>query len=256
MINVTPIVALDVPTLTVAKQIVSTLDDQCDFYKVGLELFSAEGPAVVHWLRGEGKRVFVDLKLHDIPNTVQSAARSVARLGASLLTVHASGGEAMIRAAVQGAFEGSIDSAHRHANGGMTATGCGILAVTVLTSLDAHMLGAAWGLDGVSVDAEVQRLAGIARKAEALGVVCSGHELASVKAAHGDKLAALVPGIRLAGGKAHDQQRVMTPGAAAAAGADYIILGRAVTGAPDPVEAMEQVWEELGAGGQPREGAE
>ncbi len=123
-----PIVALDVPTLAAAHKIVAQLGDQCDFYKVGLELFAAEGPGVVQWLRGESKRVFVDLKLHDIPNTVQSAARSVARLGASLLTVHASGGEAMIAAAVRGALEGSVDASDpRGASGEMPVNGCRIL---------------------------------------------------------------------------------------------------------------------------------
>ena len=193
MTHTIPIVALDVPTAAAAHKIVAQLDDQCDFYKVGLELFAAEGPAVVKWLRGEGKQVFVDLKLHDIPNTVQSAARSVARLGASLLTVHASGGEAMIAAAVQGALEGSINSAHRNAgSSGMSASGCGSLGVT--------------------------------------------------------ELAALVPGMRLTGGNAHDQQRTMTPRAAGAAGADYLVLGRAVTAASDPAEAMAAVWAELRGG--------
>lgn len=254
MTNATPIVALDVPTLAAAHKIVAQLDDQCDFYKVGLELFSAEGPAVVHWLRGEGKRVFVDLKLHDIPNTVQSAARAVARLGASLLTVHAAGGTAMIAAAVQGAFEGSIDSAH-HNDGqkGLSANVCGILGVTVLTSMTAESVGTTWGRSGVDVQTEVLRLAGFVQAAGARGVVCSGLELESLKAKFGSELAALVPGIRLSGGNAHDQQRVMTPRDAASAGADYLVLGRAVTAAPDPAEAMAQVWEELRSNGEEAE---
>jgi len=247
MTRAIPIVALDVPTLAAAHKIVAQLDDRCDFYKVGLELFASEGPAVVQWLRDEGKRVFVDLKLHDIPNTVQSAARSVARLGASLLTVHASGGEAMIAAAVQGALEGSIDSAHRNA-GLMSANGCGILGVTVLTSLNATALGHAWGRSELDVGAEVSRLAAFVKGAGALGVVCSGHELKPLQETFGTELATLVPGIRLTGGSAHDQQRTMTPAAAAAAGADYLVLGRAVTAAPDPAEAMAAVWEELRGG--------
>ncbi len=246
MTNAIPIVALDVPTLAAARKIVAQLDDQCDFYKVGLELFAAEGPAVVQWLRSEGKRVFVDLKLHDIPNTVQSAARSVARLGASLLTVHASGGEAMMAAAVQGATEGASDSPHRNADSGQTGGhGCEILGVTVLTSMNAESLGQAWGRDALNVSTEVTRLASFVRNAGALGVVCSGHELAALKGKFGAALAALVPGIRLAGGLAHDQQRTMTPSAAAAAGADYLVLGRAVTAAPNPAAAMEAVWAEL-----------
>lgn len=247
MTHAIPIVALDVPTLAAARKIVEQLDDQCDFYKVGLELFAGEGPAAVQWLRSEGKQVFVDLKLHDIPNTVRNAARIVARLGASLLTVHAGGGEAMIAAAVQGAFEGSIDAAHRNKGSiGISAPGCGVLAVTVLTSTNPAGLGLAWGRDGVDVATEVVRLAEFAKSADALGVVCSGHELALLKARFGAALAALVPGIRLSGGSLHDQQRTMTPGEAAAGGADYLVLGRAVTAASDPAGAMAAVWEELG----------
>ena len=224
----TPIVALDVPDIARARVIVAQLGASCGFYKVGLELFAAEGPAVVSWLREAGKEVFVDLKLHDIPNTVRSAARSVARHGASLLTVHASGGTEMIRAAVEGANEASDGK-------------CGILGVTILTSLDAAGVEQAWGRTGVTVDAEVIRLAGLARDASAVGVVCSGHEAAAVRAAYGATLGTLVPGIRLAGGDAHDQRRVMTPAAAAEAGARWLILGRAATGASDPVAAMESV---------------
>ena len=226
--GVTPIVALDVPDLPRARAMVEQLGESCGFYKVGLELFAAEGPAVVAWLRDVGKEVFVDLKLHDIPNTVRSAARAVARHGASLLTVHASGGTAMISAAVEGANEASDGR-------------CGILGVTILTSLDASGVEQAWGRLGVIVEQEVVRLAGFARTASAAGVVCSGHEAAAVRASYGPDLGTLVPGIRLAGGDAHDQRRVMTPALAAAAGARWLILGRAVTGAADPVAAMMSV---------------
>lgn len=224
----TPIVALDVPDMARARALVERLGGSCGFYKVGLELFAAEGPAVVAWLRDAGKEVFVDLKLHDIPNTVRSAARSVARHGASLLTVHASGGTTMIAAAVEGANEAADGR-------------CGILGVTILTSLDAPGVEQAWGRTGVTVEDEVVRLAGLARDGSAVGVVCSGHEAAAVRAAYGPGLGTLVPGIRLAGGDVHDQRRVMTPTAAAAAGARWLILGRAVTGAADPVAAMQSV---------------
>lgn len=234
---VTPIVALDVPDRREAEQVVRGLGDQCAFYKVGLELFAAEGPGVVAWLRDQGKAVFVDLKLHDIPNTVRGAARSVARHGASLLTVHASGGREMVAAAVAGAAEGAPDG------------GCAILGVTILTSMDAAGVEAAWGRQGVTVEQEVVRLAGVVASASGAGVVCSGHEAAAVRAAHGAGLGLLIPGIRLAGGAAHDQRRVMTPSAAAAAGARWIILGRAVTAAPDPAGAMAAVRAELAIGG-------
>jgi len=232
--TITPIVALDVSDRGAAQAIVTRLGRSCSFYKVGLELFAAEGPDVVTWLRDAGKSVFVDLKLHDIPNTVRGAARSVARHGASLLTVHAAGGSAMIRAAVDGANEGAAG-----ADG--AADGCGILGVTILTSMDAVGVGQAWGRKDVDVIDEVMRLAGLVRGGGGVGIVCSGHEAAAVRAAFGDTLGLLIPGIRLPGGDVHDQRRVMTPKAAADAGARWLILGRAVTEATDPVAAMELV---------------
>jgi orotidine-5'-phosphate decarboxylase len=231
--SVIPIVALDVPDRAGAEAVVHRLGDACGFYKVGLELFSAEGPSIVAWLRELGKEVFVDLKLHDIPNTVRGAARSVARHGASLLTVHASGGREMIAAAVEGAREGRPDG------------GCGILGVTILTSMDAAGVEAAWGRTGVTVQNEVLRLAGLVAAGQGAGIVCSGHEAAAVRGAFGDQLGLLIPGIRLPGGDAHDQRRVMTPAAAADAGARWLILGRAVTGAADPVAAMAEVQRSL-----------
>ena len=227
---VTPIVALDVPDRRAAQAIVTRLGAACGYYKVGLELFAAEGPEIVSWLRDAGKLVFVDLKLHDIPNTVRGAARSVARHGASLLTVHASGGSEMIRAAVAGAQEGAAASG-----------GCGVLGVTILTSMDSAGIGEAWGREEVDVTGEVLRLAGLVATGGGAGIVCSGHEAATVRSTFGGALDLLVPGIRLPGGEAHDQRRVMTPPAAAAAGARWLILGRAVTAAEDPVEAMASV---------------
>lgn len=231
---VTPIVALDVADRRAAQAIVSQLGDACGYYKVGLELFAAEGPEIVSWLRDEGKFVFVDLKLHDIPNTVRGAARSVARHGASLLTVHASGGSEMIRAAVEGANEGTSAAT-------ATPGGCDILGVTILTSMDAAGIGEAWGRDRVDITSEVIRLAGLVRAGGGAGIVCSGHEAAAVHAAFDETLGLLIPGIRLPGGDAHDQRRVMTPRAAADAGARWLILGRAVTAAADPVAAMQSV---------------
>ena len=225
----TPIVALDVGSSAEALAIVSRLGEKCRFYKIGSELFTREGPSVVRAVRAGGCEVFLDLKFHDIPNTVREAARAAASLGVRLLTVHASGGADMLRAAVEGA-----------------GAGCGVLAVTVLTSLDSAALSSAWGREDVLIDHEVLRLAGLAARARAHGIVCSGREAARVTAAFGGDLALLVPGIRLAGGDAHDQARTSTPAAAAAAGARYLILGRTVTGAKDPVAAMAQVNAELG----------
>ncbi|MHB1069665.1 MAG: orotidine-5'-phosphate decarboxylase [Gemmatimonadaceae bacterium] len=219
--------ALDVPTMTSARALVDRLEDTADFFKVGLQLFTAEGPRVVEWLRGIEKRVFLDLKLHDIPNTVRGAAQSASSLGVELLTVHAVGGEAMLRAAVEG--------------GGST----GILAVTVLTSMTQGDLEAARGHTVSSVAEEVLRLARAADAAGAHGIVCAGSEVAEVRAAHGDRLRTLVPGIRLGGTPSHDQARVMSPREAAAAGASYVVIGRTVTAADNPPEAMRRVLVEL-----------
>jgi len=229
-----PIVALDVPTSQEALRLATTLGGRCRFYKVGSELFTAAGPDVVRALRDElGADIFLDLKFHDIPNTVAGAVRSAARLGARLVTVHASGGLAMLEAAQSAAGEES---------GGA----CGVLAVTALTSMSPAVLAAAWGReDAVDMEHEVLRLAGLAADSALHGIVCSGAEVAAVRARFDDRLAPLVPGIRLAGGAAHDQQRVMTPSAAQAAGARYLVLGRTVTAAADPAEAMDQVLAEL-----------
>ena len=229
-----PIVALDVPSAEAALSLARTLGGRCRFYKVGSELFTATGPAIVRALRDElGADVFLDLKFHDIPNTVAGAVRSAARLGVRLLTVHASGGLPMLAAARSAAHEAGGEQ-------------CGVLAVTALTSLNAEVLARAWGrTDALDIQAEVLRLAALAAQAELHGIVCSGAEVGAVRERFGDRLAPLVPGIRLTGGEAHDQQRVMTPSAAQAAGARYVILGRAVTAAPDPAAAMNRVLEEL-----------
>jgi orotidine-5'-phosphate decarboxylase len=226
----TPIVALDFSGCDEALALVDLLGDRCRFYKIGSELFTRNGPKCVAEVVGRGCDVFLDLKFHDIPNTVAKGARSAARLGVRLLTVHASGGRAMLEAARDGAAEGGD---------------CGVLAVTVLTSLDATSLASAWGRDRVDVRQEVLRLAGTAADARVHGVVCSGQEAAAVRAAHGDRLALLVPGIRLAGGAAQDQARIVTPREAVQAGARYLVLGRAVTGAADPRAALETVLAEL-----------
>ena len=213
----TPIVALDFPSAEVALKMVERIGDACKFYKVGGELFTAAGPQVVQALRALGNDVFLDMKLHDIPNTVRGAARSAAAIGAKLLTVHASGGREMIAAAVEGA-------------GGR----CGILGVTILTSLDAATLRSAWGRKTLEVYGEVLRLAGDCAAEGAHGVVCSGLEAAKIGAKYGDKLKLLVPGIRVTGGKADDQKRAVTAAEAAKAGAIYIVLGRMITEAKDP----------------------
>jgi len=224
----TPIVALDVPSIGDALRVVATLGGRCRFYKIGLELFTAAGPAVVTRVLETGSDVFLDLKLHDIPNTVRGAARSAAALGVRLLTVHGIGGSEMLEAA---------------ADGGGDALG--ILAVTVLTSVDDAALARSTGRETASVSAEVARLAELAHEANVHGVVCSGVEAAALHRRYASELALLVPGIRMSGGPAHDQRRVVTPAQAAEAGARYIVVGRAVTAAADPAAAMDAVLADL-----------
>ncbi|HEU4880574.1 MAG TPA: orotidine-5'-phosphate decarboxylase [Gemmatimonadaceae bacterium] len=223
-----PIVALDFPDAERAMTLVQQLDEKCRFYKVGSELFTASGADIIQWLRDTGCDVFLDLKFHDIPNTVAGAMRNVAKMGVRLATVHASGGSKMMDAAVEAA-----------------GSSCGVLAVTVLTSLDDAQLGEAWGKDRVDVENEVLRLAELARSSGVHGIVCSGQEAQAVHSRHGSALKLLIPGIRLPGDAADDQARIITPEAAVAAGATYLVLGRAVTAAKDPRAAMAAVTESL-----------
>ena len=225
-----PIVALDFPDAERALTLVQTLDERCRFYKVGSELFTASGADTIQWLRDTGCDVFLDLKFHDIPNTVAGAMRNVAAMGVRLATVHASGGLKMMQAAVDAA-----------------GPNCGVLAVTILTSLNDAQLGEAWGRDRVDVENEVLRLAELARSAGCHGIVCSGQEADAVRSRHGNALKLLVPGIRLKGDSAGDQSRIVTPSEAVAAGATYIVVGRSVTGAPNPREAMAAVNREVQA---------
>jgi len=223
-VSTTPIIALDVPNAEDALEMVEYFGDLCRFYKVGNELFTASGPAIVQALRARGCDVFLDLKFHDIPNTVAGGVRNAAAMGARLVTVHASGGRAMLDAAVNAA-----------------GPNCGVLAVTILTSLDAGEIGEAWGRTNVDVSAEVMRLAAVSADAGCHGIVCSGQEAGKIRDRFGDRLATLVPGIRAAAGATDDQARVVTPEGVAAAGARYAVVGRMVTAAKDRRAAMERV---------------
>jgi orotidine-5'-phosphate decarboxylase len=214
--------ALDFGAWSAAEPFARRIAPHVGMLKVGLELFVAEGPGVVRAAAALGLPVFLDLKLHDIPATVEGAARSAAITGASLLTVHAAGGDAMVRAAVKG-------------GGGKLR----VLAVTVLTSLDDAALEAI-GLEGPPETAVV-RLARLAVGAGAGGIVCSPHEVAAVRAAVGAGPLLVVPGIRLAGAAPGDQARVATPEAAVRAGADVIVVGRALRDAADPVAAAREI---------------
>jgi orotidine-5'-phosphate decarboxylase len=231
------IVALDYPDPTPALELVARLPEGT-WYKVGLELFTRAGPAIVERLVGEGRHVFLDLKLHDIPNTVAGAVRSAAGMGVSLLTVHGSGGEAMLRAAAAAAGDAS-GAADAHETDRLR-----LLAITVLTSLDDEALSAIMG-PGSDVEETAGRLAGLARESGIDGAVCSVNEARAIKIACGPDFLVVTPGIRLAGDATHDQRRVATPAVAAAAGADYLVVGRTITQAEDPAAALNRVRSEL-----------
>jgi len=218
------IVALDRPTTDENLALIDALDGHARWFKVGMRQFYAGGEPVLERIEQAGAQLFLDLKLHDIPKTVEGAARSLARFSPALTTVHASGGAAMIRAAVE-AF-GSLGATTR------------VLAVTVLTSLDADDL-AALGVAGTARDV-ARRWAAAAVDAGAHGLVCSGHEAAALRAAVPGALL-VTPGIRLAGDAVGDQKRVMTPRRALEAGATHLVVGRPIHAADDPAAAFARV---------------
>jgi orotidine-5'-phosphate decarboxylase len=219
------IAALDAPTRDEADALVARLGGVPSWVKIGLELFCAEGPAIVRDYTKRGLSVMLDLKLHDIPETVARATAKVASLGAGLLTVHAGGGRAMLEAAV------------KHA-GAMR-----VLAVTVLTSLDDSDL-ADIGAQGPVAEL-VKRRAQLAHRAGCHGIVASPHEVAAVRAILPQGFLIVTPGVRPAGSAAGDQKRVMTPAEARAAGSDLVVVGRPLRDAPDPAEAARAVVREL-----------
>jgi orotidine-5'-phosphate decarboxylase len=225
------IVALDVSTAAAAQKIVAAVGDSALTYKVGMQLYTAEGPEVVRDLVVSGRRVFLDLKYHDIPNTVAAAVHEAAKLGVSMLTVHASGGGKMLHAAV--------DSARTN-NAAML-----ILAVTVLTSLDESEMEKV-GFRGTVSD-EVLRLAALALENGCKGIVTSARETAALRAGLGHNFAIVTPGVRPAGTAHGDQARVATPAEAIAAGASHIVVGRPITEAADPAAAARSILQQIGA---------
>jgi orotidine-5'-phosphate decarboxylase len=215
-------VALDAPDVETAARWAQAVTPYVSVVKVGLELFCRTGPSVVETVRGgTGVGLFLDLKLHDIPNTVAGAAKSVARLKPKYLTVHASGGADMVRAAVEAAPDVTI------------------AAVTVLTSLDEGTLEQI-GMAGPARDA-VRRLAALAVKAGAGALVCSPQEVAAVRAEVGPGVILITPGVRPAGSEAQDQARIATPEQALRNGADLLVIGRPITGAADPGAAAATI---------------
>ncbi len=223
------IVALDVSSAAAAQKIVTAVGDSALTYKVGMQLYTAEGPHVVRDLVASGRRVFLDLKYHDIPNTVASAVTEAARLGVSMLTVHASGSEKMLRAAADGA---------RAVNPSLI-----VLGVTVLTSMAEDDLEKI-GIHEPLVD-EVLRLAALALKSGCTGIVTSAREASAARRELGREFAIVTPGVRPAGSGYADQVRVVTPAEAIAAGASHIVVGRPITGAEDPAAAAREILREI-----------
>jgi len=223
------IVALDVSTAAAAQKIVAAVGDSALTYKVGMQLYTAEGPQIVRDLVASGRRVFLDLKYHDIPNTVGAAVSEAAKLGVSMLTVHASGGNKMLLAAVDAA---------------KVRPELIVLAITVLTSMDGDDLETI-GMHG-SVKESVVRLASIALANGCQGVVTSAREASALRAELGDLFAIVTPGVRPAGSNVGDQVRVVTPAEAIAAGASHIVVGRPITGAADPAAAARTILEQIG----------
>lgn len=223
------IVALDVSTAAAARNIVAAIGESALTYKVGMQLYTAEGPQVVRDLVASGRRVFLDLKYHDIPNTVGAAVAEAAKLGVSMLTVHAAGSSKMLKAAVDAA---------------KLSPELMVLAVTVLTSLD----GA--DLEKIGVDEPVQesvvRLAKLALANGCQGIVTSAREAAAVRSQLGDRFAIATPGVRPAGSSVGDQVRVVTPAEAIAAGATHIVVGRPITDAADPSAAARAIVGQIG----------
>ena len=221
-------VALDFADEHEALKLVDRLGQICQWFKVGMELYYATGNRIVQQLRDRGFNVFLDLKLHDIPNTVAGAVRSATQAGASLLTLHASGGAAMMSAAAEAA---SAPGSPR------------LLAVTVLTSMDANELA------GIGITAspaqQVLRLAKLAKKSGIDGMVCSAEEVAALRKETGPNTLLVVPGIRPAGGAIDDQKRIATPAQAIADGASMLVVGRPITRAADPAEAARTILEQI-----------
>jgi orotidine-5'-phosphate decarboxylase len=223
------IVALDVSSATRAQRVVQAIGEAANTYKVGKQLFTAEGPQVVRDLIASGRKVFLDLKFHDIPNTVAAAVRSASELGVSMLTVHASGGSKMLKAAVEAASQSAAKPT--------------VLAVTVLTSLSDSDLQEI-GVTG-TVLSQVLRLGALARNAGCGGLVASAQEAGELRRELGEGFPIVTPGVRPAGSAAGDQARVVTPGDAIAAGSTYLVIGRPILDAPDPATAAAEIVSEI-----------
>lgn len=227
-------VALDYPEAAAAEKLIEELKGIPCYMKVGMQLYYAAGPAFVSSLKERGYYVFLDLKMHDIPNTVKGGSNSITKLGVDMFNVHAGGGRAMMEAALEG-----VDAA---LSGG--AVKPAVIAVTQLTSTSQAVLNDQIGIEGTVEDA-VLRYASLAKAAGLDGVVASPSEVVAIKTALGASFQTVTPGIRPAGAALNDQTRIMTPGEALRQGTDYMVIGRPITAASEPREALESIIEEL-----------
>ncbi|KGR73833.1 orotidine-5'-phosphate decarboxylase [Ureibacillus sinduriensis] len=233
--NTKPIVALDFPGEKEVFQFLNHFNESI-FVKIGMELYLQEGPSIVQKVKEQGHDIFLDLKLHDIPNTVKSAMKGLARLGVDLVNVHAAGGIEMMRGALEG-LEAGTPAGKKRAK---------IIAVTQLTSTTEEQMNQQQKISLTLLDS-VLHYASITKEAGLDGVVCSVHEAGQIAESCGQEFLRVTPGIRLPGGEAHDQKRIATPDGARKGGSSFIVVGRAITGADDPLAAYKKVcelWEE------------
>ena len=228
------IVALDRDSLEEALPLVDAAGDSVQWYKIGSQLFCKEGPAAVKALKERGKKVFLDLKFHDIPNTVANAVANGIAMGADMINVHACGGEEMMTRAVEAGIKNAP-----------SGTNPLVIAVTVLTSMNGEALKQVLNYDNCTPAGHVKHLAKLAKTSGMNGVVCSAHEIDVIRESCGKDFVLVVPGIRPTGAAVGDQKRVMTPGEAAAKGADFIVVGRPVLQAENPAEAAKAIQAEL-----------
>lgn len=230
------IVPLDMPSESEAIALVDALP-QITFWKVGLELFVGSGPAILRELKSREKRIFLDLKLHDIPNTMAGAGRAAGRYGVELLTVHAAAGKAALRAVQRSAIEGAQQSGNLPPK---------VIAVTLLTSIDADALATELKVS-LSIKDYAEQMAQLAKDSGLAGAVCSPHEVASLRRMCDKDFRLVCPGVRPSWAQKGDQQRTMTPFEALQAGADYLVIGRPITQAADPAAAIERICVEMAA---------
>ena len=234
MLNTKPIIALDFPGEQDVLTFLAQFDEKL-FVKIGMELYMQEGPSIVSKVKEQGHDIFLDLKLHDIPNTVKSAMKGLARLGVDLVNVHAAGGRAMMEGALEGLEAGTAAGQTRAA----------LIAVTQLTSTTEQQMQQQQKI-ALTLNESVLHYAQLTKQAGLNGVVCSVHEANAIREACGEDFLRVTPGIRMLGGEAHDQKRIATPDGAKQDGSSLIVVGRAITGAQNPVEAYKQVcklWE-------------